>query len=545
MYQRIFIVILPLLLLVSLTFFRAVVEGSYYFEKSVSFLTKKINIPVKRGLILDRNGLIIADSVLTYRISFYSGEKFKVFHDKVNINNLNNFFVFNEELYFVETDNKDIAKLSTNEFIEGEDFYLEEFFKRKYMSPEIFSNITGYVVSDSLQKTQGFYKGQSQLEKMYNEELSGTNHYTLIYDNETTYFPGVDGKNIELTIDFKWQEFLYNKIKDYSLNSGALIGASVVIDSENGELLSLVSYPGYDTNWFLEGITNEQSDFLNSNKSSPLINHAYQSSFTPGSIFKLFTSHLLLDAGVVSSDTLFNSLGCIYLNEYQFCEYNKNVYGIIDLRSAISKSSNLYFCNFITKMNDIDILNTKSLEWSLGYPLGIDLYDEERGLVDSRDYRRITYGESWFEGDDCNFSIGQGMTLLTPLQASNMASIIRNKGFYFVPRVVLDSKQAKVKNVTSENREYFVDIQKGMADAAYGNSSILKNFFSGLLNNEVQVKTGSAETTKGGVHSWVVGSFKFNGKFYSISIFVENGGGGYNVVHIFSDFLSFLESSVK
>lgn len=527
-----FVAILAIFL--SQLFTLTVLNGANHWQSSLLFLESNEEERLPRGTVIDRNGVQLAfDKEVTMLI---------VDTNIIGIENTPIDFAKLEQLpsedetklqYKVDTQVLQENILSDLNAINGITIHRE--YERVYPYSQIVSTILGYVQYDNnLQR----YSGRYLLEEVFDTFL--TSESSKFFDNQ------VELPTLALSIDITWQEKLYELLENYARTTQTNIGAATIIDIDTGELIALVSYPGFDPKVYSNGISEESFNDLNTDPSSPLVNHAYQSSFTPGSIFKLFTSFVLLDSETVNQFTITYSNGCLNLNNFEFCEYGDLAYGPLNIRSAIEKSSNIYFCENLAKHNDPGSVYNIAKMFDLGILTGIDLPNEARGFIDNKDYNRVQFGEGWYLGNTCNLAIGQGQTHITPLQAANLVSIIERNGKVISPKILaneINRENSYVEQSLSSHLSFDI-IKQGMTDVTQSQSSILYPFFADLGHMNPKAKTGSAEAANGKVHSWIIGSFEHKGRSYAFSLFSQYGGGGYYITPVIQNFLNWLDSGV-
>lgn len=504
-----------------------IINGNKYYYNSNSYRGISKDIPNQRGLIFDRNMNIIASN----RLGF-----------EVNIANL-------DKKYF-ESINE------VEEFIrEKKDFEIKNITSRIYSNPLEFSHIIGYVGAVNEEDLKKGYRsdeiiGKYKIEKSYEELLKGAEGYNYVGKNNSYYIPGTPGADIILTIDKNWQVTLYKIIEKYSKQYGSAGGAGVILDSKNGEIIANVSYPGFDSNTFIKGVSTENYNLLANSRNKELVDKTVSFASTPGSIFKLLTSYYLLENKIIDKDSTFYSNRCMELGiGYQFCEFGKFFYGSLNLRTAISRSSNLFFCNYSLGKDMNNLANTAT-KFGLGTLTGVDISGEISGQVDSPLYKYNLSKENWYSGDTCNLVIGQGATLVTPMQMAKVASILDNGGEIYRPYLVKEIRKnsGEVLKPNENNLISKIDfsgdnldlIRFGMRSTAQSYEGTVYPFLNNLPG-DLRVKTGTAEVFEGGemkTHGWIIGSFNYENKSYSFAFALYFGGGGFYISQIAKDFIN-------
>lgn len=447
--------------------------------------------------------------------------------------------------------------------------------KRRYLYNEYFTHVLGYTGEASDADIEKFKNVQSGdivgkigVERFYNVEFQGE-HGQLAEEidafgrsvSEEPYLlkEPVAGKNLYLTIKKDVQVKLYDLLAESVEKNDAAGGAGVIQDVRSGEILALVSYPGYDGNLFVGGISqNDYSSLLN-NKLNPLLNRALAAQIPPGSTFKTLVAAAGLDAKVIDRNTVYISRsGYTFSNGAPFQEFRNHSYGPLNVVDALAVSSNIYFCEMIRKW-DMNELVPYLESFGIGEYTGIDIPGEAPGRLPSPENKvKLANTTSpwlepvWYpEGDSCNSVIGQGITLVTPVQMANWMAAIANGGTLYTPHVAkkfVDEKgfeypvEPKVLSDTGVSKEALEIVRKGMWETVNSSRGIV-----GSLSNtgtSVAAKTGTAEFGKVNeegiyedTHAWVAGFFPYENPKYSFSIFLEDGGMSSNASAVMRNLL--------
>jgi penicillin-binding protein 2 len=314
---------------------------------------------------------------------------------------------------------------------------------RDYPYGPMFSHVVGYVGAvaenelgdDPLLELPGFRIGKSGVEKVYDERLRGRAGHSEIEVNaygrairELRRNNGQPGDDIVLTIDADLQRFAMERFGEES-------GAAAVLDIHTGDILALVSNPGYDPNWFNVGITQAQWRQLNGDKYKPLINKAIQGQYPPGSTFKMLVGLAALEAGTVTPDTRVFCPGHMEFGNNTFHCWKKGGHGTMNLVSAIEESCDVYFYE-AARRTGVDKVAEMAKRLGLGEPTGVDLTGERRGLIPTRAWKQAVLGQPWAQGENLVIGIGQGYVTTTPLQLAVMAARLANGGYAVSPRIV-------------------------------------------------------------------------------------------------------------
>lgn len=450
--------------------------------------------------------------------------------------------------------------------------------KRRYLYGKYFSNILGYTGEASLLDIEsgenifsGDVIGKIGIEKQYNERLKGIDgEYAIEIDafgRSVTKEPymikeSVSGQNLYLTIDKEVQLKLTDLIKEAVKKNGATGGAGVIEDVNTGEILAIVSYPSYDANLFVGGISQKEYSSLLKDKGNPLLNRAIAAQVPPGSTFKTIVATAGIDAKVISTNTIYVSRsGYTFSNGASFQEYQKHSYGPLNVVGALTVSSNIFFCELIRDW-DMNKLVPYLERFGIGEYTGIDIPGETTGRLPSPENKINLANTSspwldpiWYpEGDSCNSVIGQGITLVTPVQMANWMAAIANNGTLNTPHVAkkfVDEKgqeyvlEFEPKGTKIASKEALKVTRSGMWESVNGARGIVGRLST--TGTTVAAKTGTAEfgklNSKGiyeHTHAWVGGFFPYEKPRYSFSLFLEDGGMSSNASAVMQSMITWL-----
>ena len=332
----------------------------------------------------------------------------------------------------------------------------------------------------------------------------------------------MQGDSLVLTIDRDLQAFCENK-------TSKLKGAIVVMNPETGEILSLVSFPDYKLDSFIGPIPIDEWTELINDKDKPFNNRAIQNTYPPGSIFKLILGAIALEHKIVDLDWQVQCNGIYKFHDTNFACWKEEGHGIVNLTTAIQKSCNIYFYNLMQKV-DFDLWHEEVKKFGYGNMTNIDLPYEKKGLIPNRVYMNKTYKNKggWSKGHLLNLSIGQGETLVTPMQIINSINLISNGGYIYKPHLRKDFFNEK--NSISYNEKVFTNIKNAMHDAVYKTGGTAYNARVNQKKGNVYGKTGTVQLCTNcdlEPHGWFAGYLELkDGKRYSICILIENGGKG-------------------
>jgi penicillin-binding protein 2 len=455
--------------------------GSFWFVQGVQAekfrglseanALREIEIPAKRGLIMDRTGKILADNQPAYTLQIDRVVmKPLVKADKNRRAKLTAFLALVLNLPVQEVAarwDKESAKLpSTQPFPIAEDLSMAQVAKieaqsvafpeanvvpvqrRNYPYGTMAAHVLGFIgevtEKDLAQKEhetlqQGDLIGKRGVELMYDSYLRGKGGAEFWeYDADgrrlSEYIPArqqpVPGDNIYLTIDFELQR----RAEQYFIEN-EMVGAAVALDPRNGEVLAMVSSPAYNPNIYSKRFAPDVYKTITSNPFKIELNRSIQGLYSPGSIFKVVMAMAGLSEGVVGPHTQFNCGGSGVFFGRRFRCHKREGHGSVDVEDALRVSCDIYFYNTGAKLG-VDKINQYAHQLTFGEISHIDLDGERAGLVPSTDWARTKQNRKWYPSETISVSIGQGPLIVTPLQVANMTAAVANGGKVFQPHVV-------------------------------------------------------------------------------------------------------------
>lgn len=474
------------------------------------------------------------------------------------------------------TISKDIPREATAEFTERSDDFAAINISvqpvRKYNQGTLAAHILGYaskISPEEYEKKRDTYSpndviGKTGIEYIFEKYLKGKNGIKQIdmavngtITAEAIAEEAVAGADIVLTIDSKLQQVTEKALEEniqkirnggFGKQYDAKGGACVVMNVKTGEILALSSYPTYNPISFTVGISTEEWNSYINNDSYPLINKAIQSSYAPGSIFKMVTAIAGLESGVINTSEKINDVG-IY-SKYNMkwpCWYYTDYHaghGYLNVSDAIKHSCNYFFYETGDRMG-IEALDKYANYFGLGKKTGIELPGEASGILASKESAKSA-GIQWGPGQVINASIGQGLNEFTPLQMAKYISMLANGGKNIDVSIVKSIKyqdgtevskeeiknhlkENGIENTTGEaleiNPSYLNAVLEGMKSVTYETGGTAYNIFRNF-NIEVGGKTGSAEAANKYVNAWFAGFAPYNNPEIAVVIMVENGGHG-------------------
>lgn len=430
------------------------------------------------------------------------------------------------------------------------------------ISPEKYEELKdeGYSNDDNIGKDgmeslmERFLRGKNSLQKV---EISASGNYM-----NTENVDGQVGAQVYLTIDAKLQKVaeealattIYNiangKYTDGS--SEAQSGAVVAIDVKNGEILAMASYPDYDPNLFVKGISNENWKKLNTS-TKPMFNRNIMGLYSPGSIFKMVVAVAALEEDAITPSTT-------YLDEGVYTKYKSpqpkcwiwsssgRTHGEVNVSGAIKTSCNYFFYK-VSELIGIDTIEKYAKAFGLGSRTGIELPGEKEGIVAGRTYKEGKLHQEWLVGETLSAAIGQSYHSFTPVQIAKYAAILANGGKKVTPHVIKNVITSDGRSLTREeiqayvsnelnydysNEEGHLNISQKTLDAVYEGMESVTGDAGGTAYNtfknfpiKVAGKTGSVQVSGSKAdNAWFIGFAPYDDPEIAICALVEHGVHG-------------------
>ncbi len=463
--QRLVIILLFMGLMIAALIARLadlqICKADIYTTLSTKNWLDLVPIEPPRGLIFDRNGILLAENLPVFSLDIIPNEvanlpeTLKTLGQLValNDNDLTQFHKqvkqhrrFDEIPLKLRLSEDEVAHVVENQFrLPG--VVVKARMLRNYPLGKSFSHVIGYVGRINIQELneidQGNYSashyiGKSGIEKYYEDELHGTVGYEQVEIDASgkpvrtlKEIKGLPGTNIYLTIDSKLQMIAEKTLEN---NRGAI----VAIQPATGQVLAMVSNPGFDPNIFVQGINQHDYHELQESKDKPLFNRALRGLYPMASTIKPYYALEGLRSGVINPDARMSDPGWYELpnGAHVFHDWRHEGHGMVDLSKAISESCDTYFYNLAFKLG-INRMDTILTEFGFGELTGIDLEDELPGIVASPKWKRAKRNAPWYLGDTIISGIGQGYMQATPLQLASAAATLANRGKRFIPYLQL------------------------------------------------------------------------------------------------------------
>ncbi|MEJ2398728.1 MAG: penicillin-binding protein 2, partial [Gammaproteobacteria bacterium] len=384
---------------------------------------------------------------------------------------------------------------------------------RHYPQGRLASHAIGYVARineeelshlDASQYAATKNIGKTGVERSYENELHGEVGYQRVETNAAGRIVDVlqrtlptPGKNLYLSLDARVQMVAEQAFGKHD-------GALVAINPNNGEVIAFVSMPTFDPNLFVNGIDHKTYNKLSRSPDRPLFNRALQGQYPPGSTIKPFIGLAGLEDKVIKPDTTIDCKGYFTLknDDHRYRDWKRGGHGETDLNKAIVQSCDVYFYQLAMQLK-IDRIHDFLARFGMGRPTGIDIRGEETGLLPSRAWKRRVRHEPWFPGETLITGIGQGFTLVTPLQLAEMAAEMGSRGRSYTPHIVRgivepgDDKlvvhQAPPKNIITlknpKDWQIIINAMKQVVTSPHGTARRIDH----NLKYSVAAKTGTAQ----------------------------------------------------
>jgi penicillin-binding protein 2 len=409
------------------------------------------------------------------------------------------------------------------------------------------------------------YIGKTGIERFWENELRGTDGVKQIEVdakgkekkilNETL---SADGHNLVLSLDIEAQQKLEEIIIDNLQQIGKSRVSAIVMNPNNGEIISMINFPSYNNNAFARGITQAEYSELINHPDNPLFNRSISGEYPSGSTIKPIIAVAALEEGIITEHTTFNSAGGLSISQWFFPDWKAGGHGITDVRKAIAESVNTFFYFIGGGYNDFEGLGVDKIVkygslFGLGKQTGVDLIGEADGFLPTEEWKESTKGEQWYIGDTYHLSIGQGDLLVTPLQVASFTSVFANGGELYRPhfiRQILDSDDHLLGySDDAPIRENFISdknieiVRQGMRrTVTTGSAQSLQT-----VAVEVAGKTGTAQwSSQKDNHAWFTGFAPYDNPQIVLTILIEQGvEGSTNAVPIAKEVLNWWFSKNK
>lgn len=481
-----FVLVLLAILLVRFVYLQ-MVRHDHYQTLAESNRISVVPIVPNRGLILDRNGVVLAHNYSGYTLEITPSRTADL---EATINELSTLVEItpkdrkrfkkllaerrNFETLMIRSrlSDEEVARFAAQQYrFPGVEIKARLF--RDYPYGEKTAHLIGYVgrinqtdvaqleENDLAANYRGSdYIGKTGLEQSYESELHGVTGVEQVEVDSggravrrLSRAPPVSGNMLVLSIDAKLQEIAFQSFGNYR-------GALVAIDPNNGEVLAFVSKPGYDPSLFIDGIDTQSWDELNNSPDTPLNNRALRGQYPPGSTIKPFMALAGLHYGERAPGLTISDPGYFTLpgSSHQYRDWKKEGHGSVDMFKSIVVSCDTYYYGLATDLG-IDRIASYLPRFGFGKKTGIDLDGETSGLLPSQEWKTRRYGQKWYAGDTVSVGIGQGYNLVTPMQLALATATLANNGIGYKPHLVREVRSAHVDENHAIGNEPLPDLE--------------------------------------------------------------------------------------
>jgi penicillin-binding protein 2 len=559
--------------------FLQVIQHDTYAAKAEDNRISIVPVTPNRGLILDRNGIVMARN--------YSGYTLEIFPRKVR--NIERTIDEVAELVDIqqrdrlrfrkllaETRNaeslpirtrltdEEVAKFAANRYRYNGTVEIKARLFRQYPYDDIASHVMGYMgrintADQARLEEEGVdanyrgtdFIGKAGVEASYQHELHGTTGFEQVEIDAAgrgirtlSRTPSLPGNNVALTLDLRLQQVAEQAF-------GERRGAVVALDPSTGAVLAFVSKPGFDPNYFVDGIDPQYWAELNTSIDRPLYNRAIAGTYPPGSTFKPFMALAALDLGKRTARSTINDPGYFVFGDRRFRDSKPGGHGVVDLFKSIVVSSDTYYYMLANDMG-IDAIAGYMKHFGLGAKTGIDLQGELPGVLPSPEWKtkrfRRPEQQKWYPGETISIGIGQGYNSYTPIQLAQAMATLANGGTLYRPRLV-----AYVDNPRTGERRHFEPEVVRRIPAKPEHIDFVKRAMAGVNKEGTGARAfAGAQYTSGGKtgtaqviamkqnekydekkvaerhrdHSWFIAFAPLESPKIALAIIVENGGFG-------------------
>ncbi|WP_251978301.1 penicillin-binding protein 2 [Salinicola avicenniae] len=559
--------------LVSRLVYLQVFEHDVFITRSDNNRMRVEPLPPRRGLIYDRNGKLLAENRPTYNLTIVRervDDLDATLERLVQILDLpeDEVATFRERsrqrqrpyqpaLLMSDLSEDQIARLAVNRYLLS-GVEVEAQLMRYYPDPIVMSHVLGYVgrinAEELADLDPGNYAGthfigKTGVEDTYESQLHGRAGLRKVETNargrvlrELERDPPEPGEDVTLTIDSRLQHMAYDLLDGRR-------GAIVAIQPKTGDILAMVSAPGFDINKFVTGISYDDYRELQEDIDLPLYNRAARGQYPPGSTVKPFEALGALEYGVVEPDDIIYDPGYFQLpnDSRRYHNWLRWGHGRVDLQRAIEVSNNTYFYTMAYRLG-IDRLSSVMHEFGFGEVTSLDVQGALPGLMPSREWKREKYNQAWYPGETLSAGIGQGYFMATPLQLATATATLANHGRWVRPHLAKRIGDTPVTppfsdtkpDVQMDNRQWWDDVYEGMEAVLNGNEGTARRAGASLEYN-MAAKTGTAQVFSLGQnqrynadeleerlrdHALFIGFAPVEDPQIALAVIVENAGGG-------------------
>lgn len=550
-----------------------VVQHEVYSTRSENNRVRVEPLPPTRGLIYDRNGVLLAENRPTYNLTLVreraddlpatldlletllalSGDEAEAFRARASQPQR----PFEPALLMSDLNEQQIARLAINRHrLPGVE--VEAQLLRYYPDAQMLVHALGYVGrinTDELKSLDAgryagtHFIGKTGVERFYEDALHGQSGLRQVETNargrvlsELGRTNPVPGKDITLTLDKELQSLAFDLLDGRR-------GAIVAMAPATGEILAMVSVPGYDSNQFVTGIDIGSYRGLQQDLDLPLFNRAIRGQYPPGSTIKPFLAMAGLAEGSITPEKTIYDPGYFQLpnDSRRYRNWLRWGHGRVDLERSIAVSNNTYYYTLAHELG-IDRLHERMRDFGFGQRVGHDIFGESNALMPSREWKRDRFGQPWYPGETLSVGIGQGYWQVTPLQLATATSVLANRGEWVKPRIASRIGDEDVPidlpdtppDLELANEAWWDRVFAGMEKVVSGNEGTARRTGVGL-EYRMGGKSGTAQVFSLGQdqrydadelaerlrdHALFIAFAPLDDPQIAVSVIVENAGGG-------------------
>jgi penicillin-binding protein 2 len=492
-----------------------VVRHSDYMGQAEDNRISVVPVVPNRGLILDRNGVILARNFSAYTLEITPSktrEPVDAVIDglatlvDIQQKDRRRFKRLLEEAKHFESvpirtrlSDEEVARFTAQRYrFPGVEIQARLF--RQYPMGETASHVIGYIgrisqkdaekieeMEDGANYSGTDYIGKEGLEKKYENELHGKTGYEEVEVSaggravrSLSRTPAVPGHNLILSIDIELQKIIEEAFGDRR-------GALVAIEPETGDVLAYVSKPTFDPNLFVDGIDTQSWAELNNSPSKPLLNRPLIGSYPPGSTYKPFMALAALELGKRTPAQAISDPGYFWFGNHKFRDDKEGGHGMVDMYKSIVHSCDTYYYMLANDLG-VDAIHDFMKPFGFGQLTGIDLDHERRGVLPSTTWKRNAYKrpeqKKWYAGETISIGIGQGYNSFTPLQLAQATAILANNGVVMRPHLVkiVENGGTKERTLTVPKESYRIPLKQENID-------FIKNAMVGVAKEGTSART--------------------------------------------------------
>ncbi len=538
---------------------------------------KVLPVAPNRGLVYDRNGVILAENRPVFSLEIVPEDVEDLAQTLSELTKLMS--LTEDELARFEEERKKQRRfkpVAIRKQLNHEDVALFSAHQHKYAGVSIEARLSRYYpFKDTLTHMLGYVArinkkdlaklkennqlanyaathdiGKQGVEKYHEDTLHGKVGFQQVEVNNKgriirvlDFEPPVPGKDIVLNIDIELQKQAQEQLAGRR-------GSVVITDVRDGGVLALYSSPSYDPNLFVHGISQKQYSKLLNSPYSPLLNRATQGRYPPASTIKPHLALVGLEEGVITRETTIKDTGTYRLRNvtHVWRDWKKWGHGEVDVTRSVEVSCDIFYYDLAYKLG-IDKIHDSMSEFGFGDFTGVDLYEESQAILPSRGWKRARFNEPWYIGDTISVGIGQSYWNATPLQLANSLNILVNKGQRFVPRLLkgyltdgeliaekvvekppIEMKNEENWNLVLDSLYGTVNREHGTARKAYSGASYIAAGKTGTA--QLFSVAQDAEYEEENVDEYLrdnamyIGYAPYDAPEISIAVAIENAGGG-------------------